>query len=120
MSTRRVSLHSSLALFAVLTLSTPAFGAQVENPLANSVCTVGGPILASTCLFSTGNNDLTGRPISARTDFIEDWDTMGFDGLTLATHELFHAIGFTINYADFDAKHRPCAQSYRFRSTGGR
>jgi hypothetical protein len=58
-------------------------------------------------LFTSVNANGTGRPISARTDFIEDWDTLGYDGLTLATHELFHAIGFTVNYGDFAAKLGP-------------
>jgi hypothetical protein len=77
-----------------------AQSAAIENPLIASVCgldpTDGD--LASTCLFTA---NAAGIPISAYTDFIEDWDTIGYSGLTLATHELFHAIGFTTNYANF-------------------
>jgi hypothetical protein len=73
-----------------------------EGPLQRNVCGAGGEALASTCLFTA--NAASDIPMSARTDFIEDWDSIGYDGLTLAEHELFHAIGFTVKYPVFDAK----------------
>lgn len=77
------------------TFVAAVFGAPVENPPVPAVC---GPVnLASTCLFTANG----GTPVSARTDFIDDWDTQGYNGLTIATHELFHAIGFTVNYGNF-------------------
>jgi hypothetical protein len=96
----------SATVFAALLFSQPAFAGpipanEVEGPLQKNVCHVGGTELAVTCLFKA-NAD--GIPMSARTDFVEDWDTIGYDGLTLAEHELFHAIGFTIAYAKFAPK----------------
>jgi hypothetical protein len=90
----------TLVPLLVFVLVGAADGAAIENPLIPAVCgldpTDGD--LASTCLFTA---NATGIPISAYTDFIEDWDTSGWSGITLATHELFHAIGFTVNYANF-------------------
>ena len=101
----RSSATWRLAPFLALALGGTAYSAAIENPPVQSICgldpTDGD--LGSTCRFMTANANGTGVPISARTDFIENWDAQ-VDGLTLATHELFHAIGFTVNYADFAAK----------------
>lgn len=103
-TTLKLSSSLALALAAVLLVNvgyaTPIL--DPEGPLQHNVCGAGGDALASACMFTA--NVASGIPMSARTDFIEDWDSIGYDGLTLAEHELFHAIGFTVNYPLFDAK----------------
>lgn len=89
------------AVIIALFVST-ATAAPLENPPVPGVCGWDVGTLASTCLFTGNIGAVGGRPVSARTDFMEDWDTRGWDGLTLATHELFHAIGFTVAYTNFD------------------
>ena len=85
----------------VLAIATTAHADPIdlEGPLQQNVCgAYTGGALASTCNFTA---DAGGTPTSARTDFVDEWDSLGYDGLTLALHELFHAIGFTANYDNF-------------------
>ena len=58
---------------------------EVEGPLVYpNRCPFSDNTLASTCDFMP---DMSGLPKQARTEFVEDWDTIGFDGETLAVHE---------------------------------
>lgn len=101
---RRLYCIASVALAAIFLPHTGYAGpvGDPEGPLQPNVCGAGGNVLGSTCLFAA--NAASSVPTSARTDFMDDWDSSGWDGLTLAEHELFHAIGFTVNYAAFAAK----------------
>ncbi len=88
-----------LALPAVQVLAAPA----AENPPVASLCGLGAGDTAATCLFTA---NAAGLPISARTEFPDEFDAAGNnpDPLNTAEHELFHAIGFTVAYNLFSAK----------------
>src|SRR5215471_13609179 len=80
----------ALGISMATALAATMQAAVIENPVIANICGAYNGALASTCQFNTGNVNRTGDPVSARTDFVEEWDSIGYDGLTLATHELFH------------------------------
>jgi hypothetical protein len=90
-----MSLKTTAGLLQIVLLfagvSRILFADEVENPPVPPVCGAQDPVLASTCLFMMNG---AGLPTSARTDFQENWDEQGYVPLTLAEHELLHAIGF--------------------------
>ena len=83
---------------------TPARAQVKENPPVPSVCKLGAGQTASTCLFTA---NAAGIPVFARTEFPDEFDVNNKDPLNTAEHELFHAIGFTIQYKRFGDKLMP-------------
>ena len=60
--------------------------------------------LAVTYDFTGAGGGTAGKAVSATTDFIDGaWNDAGVDQTEVATHELLHAIGFTIAYDNFSA-----------------
>jgi hypothetical protein len=80
--------------------TAPARAQAMENPPVPSVCDLGAGENASTCMFMA---NAMGLPVSARTDFPDDFDLAANnpDPLRTAEHELFHGIGFTTAYQRF-------------------
>ena len=85
---------------AATMLALPAVPAKAqEKPPVAAVCLTAGQT-AATCNFTANK---AGLPVSARTDFPDDFDLAAnnADPLNTAEHELFHAIGFTVAYTNF-------------------
>jgi hypothetical protein len=78
----------------------------VENLPVNSLCGGLDGATGATCMFTGNGGNGAGIPISARTEFPDEFDTaaVNMDPLNTAEHELFHAIGFAIFYNNFDNK----------------
>lgn len=87
---------------AMLALPASIATAQ-ENPPVPSVCGLAAGNTSATCLFTA---NAAGLPVSARTEWPDNFDAAGNnpDPLNTAEHELFHGIGFTVNYNLFAAK----------------
>jgi len=92
------------SVLAVVMLALPAAPATAqENPPVASLCGLGAGNTAVTCLFTATP---AGLPISARTEFPDNFDALANnpDPLNTAEHELFHAIGFAAAYNLFAAR----------------
>lgn len=100
---RTVSFALALGLAVAVAMPASAIVQLVENPPVPSVCGLDAGQTAATCLFAANR---AGLPISARTDFPDNFDLAANnpDPLNTAEHELFHGIGFTVAYANFAAK----------------
>lgn len=89
------------AMLVLLAAPATAVPVDPENPPVRSICDLGAGDTAATCMFKPS---MAGLPMSARTEFPEDFDASNPDPLNTAEHELFHAIGFAVAYPRFDAK----------------
>ena len=98
-SRRALGLACAAAIFAMP--ATSAWAQAAENPPVPSVCKLGKGQTASTCLFTA---NAAGILVFARTEFPDEFDVSNKDPLNTAEHELFHAIGFTIQYKRFKDK----------------
>jgi hypothetical protein len=97
------ALGFACAAAVLASLPAPARAQAAENPPVQSVCGLDGGETAGTCMYAA---NAAGLPVSARTEFPDDFDLMANnpDPLNTAEHELFHSIGFTRNYPRFNAK----------------
>lgn len=102
-SPTRLSPAGALTLAcAAAMLALPAAPARAqEHPPIASICGLGPHASATTCQYTANEK---GLPISARTEFPDDFDQTNADPLNTAEHELFHAIGFSTAYAKFAGK----------------